>query len=692
MAMNSRNTQTSRWATYGLNVTVAAVIAIAVVVVVNMMAFRFYKRVDLTATRQYSLSKQTQLVLDELQEDYRVVTLLRQSDPYLQRVHDLVEDYARASGRLAIEHIESDRELTRLDNFYASLTKIYANDLEPLQAAIANGREALDTFRTNTTRQTEVVGQLLENNPPSDEQLHEFLRQIGSVLARIKSNIDEFDAQITSNLDGSLPDYAGASALVGEQLRQYDQRVLAPAVQQLEQSLKTATLSSETQTGLENILGSLRESRSNLRTASRAIDDAPAAESYATVMRQLATNPNCVVIISSDGVEVLGTNQLFRATPSGPNVPDDVEQVEPVFLGEEMLTGTLIKMSLEHPPLVVFVTASRRPTLGRDGLYNELARRMGQIGFQVESWSPLGTMGPMGQPIPAGPLPQASEGQKLVWVIAPVEPPNQRDPMSVQGYQQVQQMVQERMNAGDAMLISLMASPGNVFGKVDPIMQTLETYGVSVALETVMMHEIQDRSRQSLASTQYMVTQWPEESPITGALQGLSGFITFGSPITLRPIEGRDDIKYHRLVELNDPNMWAESEMKGFPHIKPNEETRTNNSLVGVAVETKDNRLIVVADPVWATDDALRIGQLGPNTADITGAVFPANAELFVNSVYWLSGLDQLIGASARSQDLRRVSAIPKGTLSTLRWSFTFGLPALIVASGILVYFVRQRA
>jgi hypothetical protein len=113
---------------------------------------------------------------------------------------------------------------------------------------------------------------------------------------------------------------------------------------------------------------------------------------------------------------------------------------------------------------------------------------------------------------------------------------------------------------------------------------------------------------------------------------------------------------------------------------------------VAVAAEKGKQRIAVFADPVWATDQIVNYGMLGPGTASMVGAMFPANAELFVNSVFWLSNMDEMIAASARSQDIRRIGEITPTQMMGIRWGVLAGIPLAIFAIGIGVGIKRRAA
>ncbi|MFG0248189.1 MAG: hypothetical protein ACF8OB_04825, partial [Phycisphaeraceae bacterium JB051] len=113
---------------------------------------------------------------------------------------------------------------------------------------------------------------------------------------------------------------------------------------------------------------------------------------------------------------------------------------------------------------------------------------------------------------------------------------------------------------------------------------------------------------------------------------------------------------------------------------------------VAVAVSKGDERIAVFADPVWSTDQIVNYGLLGPNTAPMVGAMFPGNAELFVNSIFWLSNMDEMIAASARSQDIRRIGNITPAQMTGMRWLVLAGVPLAIFIIGIVVGLKRRAS
>jgi ABC-type uncharacterized transport system involved in gliding motility auxiliary subunit len=99
---------TSRQAKYGVNMVVYALAALAIVVVVNLIANRYVKQVDLTANKRYSLSPQTIKIVKGLNKDVDLLYFDRKSG--FNNVKDNLEQYTVASHHVKVTFVDPDRE------------------------------------------------------------------------------------------------------------------------------------------------------------------------------------------------------------------------------------------------------------------------------------------------------------------------------------------------------------------------------------------------------------------------------------------------------------------------------------------------------------------------------------------------------------------------------------------------------
>ena len=108
---------------------------------------------------------------------------------------------------------------------------------------------------------------------------------------------------------------------------------------------------------------------------------------------------------------------------------------------------------------------------------------------------------------------------------------------------------------------------------------------------------------------------------------------------------------------------------------KEGDQVKSRVVVMGFGGSMRDEFL---AQPVWPGGDSLK---LDPPPTE--------NADLLVNSLYWLRGEPQLI--SRGPVPVPRVLPMEKGTQAALR-TFVWGIwPALIFAPGILLWYIRRR-
>ena len=81
---------------------------LAVVVLVNFLAGRHHKRLDLTENQAFSLSEQTDKVLEALPRDVTLTAFVQGDSPTKQKLSDLLEEYKARSSRFKYEFVDPD--------------------------------------------------------------------------------------------------------------------------------------------------------------------------------------------------------------------------------------------------------------------------------------------------------------------------------------------------------------------------------------------------------------------------------------------------------------------------------------------------------------------------------------------------------------------------------------------------------
>ena len=92
---------------------VAIALAVALVLMINWIGARHWKRADWTASNLYTLSEKSHNIVGDLAEDIRVIVFMTPGSPLFPQVRELLGRYAAASARITAEFIDPEREPLR---------------------------------------------------------------------------------------------------------------------------------------------------------------------------------------------------------------------------------------------------------------------------------------------------------------------------------------------------------------------------------------------------------------------------------------------------------------------------------------------------------------------------------------------------------------------------------------------------
>lgn len=694
-------TQATRRTKYGINVAIAIVAAVALTVLLNVLVYwnrSHLPRWDMTATRQYDLSDQTLNVLSSLDQDVEFVTLFEDPDEkytpgrtqLVTRARDLVDEYRRRSSRVQVTHIDPPGDPKAYERFLERIKERSTTTLEPLRQAIIDGRETLRNTQENLNTLADRL-KTVTKNPGSTPELQ--IKQIDGIHATLLSWGQDIEFPQTGwnrELQEPLPDYFGLHGEVRSLLGQFDTGYgnLAKVVKQLSED-------EQIDNAVKEVLFELSEQiepfSNRLGQALGSLEALQPDSEYDQVRREvLRRDP--VVLLSSDQVRAIGLDDMFRA-PRGQT--SEGERPDLSFLGEELLTAEIVSTNMKNPPMVVFVSGGQVPPLmpsqRREMTFTQVADRLRKMNLDVRQWSP-GQM-PTGRR-PPEPKPQPAPGQKAVWVILPEPPfnPNpQQNPMAANSRNVIAEHVKQRLEVGDSMLIMMQSNFAAAFGQPDPLIDHLKPFGLTPQIDRKIFHQFMDPERQTYPLSQFRFNQWSNEFPVTAATAGMLGLFVENCPLVVGEPQ-IENATTHRMVQLSEDRMWADTDFADQEKVKFDKSAAAEMFDIAAAVETDKNRLVVICDPFWASDAITAMATWNIEGGNmVVGARFPANAELFVNSVYWLSGLDELIAASARSQDSRRVEEIGETKLLGMQIGLVAATPLLALAGGVCVWLVRRK-
>ncbi len=96
---------------YGANATAMTLLFVAVLVMVNVLAVRNHRRIDMTATQQFTISQQTRQILSGLKGPIEIVGYFGTQDRALESdVDNRLKEYVAASNQVSYRFIDPDRD------------------------------------------------------------------------------------------------------------------------------------------------------------------------------------------------------------------------------------------------------------------------------------------------------------------------------------------------------------------------------------------------------------------------------------------------------------------------------------------------------------------------------------------------------------------------------------------------------
>ncbi|MEL7086978.1 MAG: Gldg family protein [Planctomycetota bacterium] len=695
---SSPATQGKRRALYGLNVAIAAGAALALVVVVNVLVDWQYRRMpgalqsliryDLTATRAYTLAPQTRKLLGELDEPMRLVAILRSEDRDSADVADLLEEYQRSTDKLEVDLIHPDRELPRLEDFFREIEARYAGETAPLQEAVTDGVAVLRELTADFEALRDGFAELAndEQTPPGDLRggLRVLANQLEEQLGAYRRGIDQLENQLAA----PLPPWGNARTAILNYLQQIDAATLSKFQRDFARRAEERGAPMAVRGELLKLDSRIKRMRQRLRETRDRLTLPPDAPRYDR-LSALVQVGEVVVVLTDEAERAVPVSEMFVPGP-----PDAAGQPTSRFIGEDRLTGTMVTMRRPEPPMVVLVRDTPSSAVGPQGNLRFIASRLATSDFEITEWA-VGGGGSGGATIPGAGVPgEASDfaavpvpraGQTAVWIVPALslERTTQDDRI------QVANTLQRRLAAGDGVLMCFDYDAEALFREKNPLMELVNDWGVAPRMHEMILRESLGPDGRTRGDAGWTVADWPDGSPLGGALDGRAVKFAGVTPIDLVP---RLNTVATPLARLPDTPAWTLDGVTALDDITNStftEDAAIDRAVVAAAAyrEAEDGnaavaglesgRLMVFTERHWLSD-ALAGQVLG-------------NSELLINCVYWLADLDEAIAATPRTQDVRRIDALSDRRALTYRLLLLAGLPGGMLLAGTGVWLVRRR-
>lgn len=688
---------------YGTNVAILVLVA---VVIVSFLAYitsqpGWHYPIDCTSGGIYSLSAATKNLLTDIDtkgKPYELCSLLdgRQA----QQVDDLMREYVRNARQIKIY------DVSKRDDLETKIRSRYAGETKPYEKAVEDFSKLAESLEKFLKGEAPALGALSQQ-----EGLEEDVQRSFSALQAAYSKlIPEKLAAVRKELrkrttDSTAPRYAQAVSGIKKSL----ESVLIPAIEPLADAGKTDQYAKPVGEYVKQVAPRFAKMLASMKAYLKSLDQLAPLKMDEVLDAIDPSSPPSVLIFAPESVKVIALSDIFKARAGGGRENPDLPQS--TFEGEQALSSALLGLVRPEKTKIVFVGTSP-VRLSGGGQYSGLADRLAKANFETLEWSPAAPQMP-GQPPQPGPTPPA-EGKGVVWVVLPPDAPNQQqmmmgmpppDPRPV-----VEAVRRHLEEGGTALFLAEASSPmmgmmGGPSGGGYAYAELLKPFGVDVkANYTVVRTYAARRGSQTVPQLEF--TQFPKHE-ITAPLQSLrTGFFAgnsemgvVGGPTIVTPASNKPaDAEATVIVRSEDADSFATTRYTG-PETKFNAATDMKAPLnLAVAAQKgggpERQKVVVIGNRLFATDNAIEAQDVVER--DGTGYVVPmvpGNAELFMNSVLWLAGYQNMIAVGPRSSVALRIKPIDEGTLLALKLAIPYlGAPIMALVAGGIVYLIRRRA
>lgn len=691
--------QKRRQLTHSLNLSVILLASILIVVLVNAIVSDFPFRKDITQTRRYSLSPQTETMLKSLDQPVKLISLFDRNSTSARRVSDLLNEYQQAApNMIATEAIDPVTELAAWQRFTEELNAHYAEINEPRVRAIQESIEFFKVVREFTQQRQDLYARI----PPEPRSfIAQFGIQYPQIIAVLNSRIED-QQTLERDIRIIVPELGLPEGVTEQQ---------APPLPNINAArLSLLGVFSElrgdpldpAQRDLKRLAG-----RDDVPDALRGFfqQEAQAFEKLITELDRLMTRlnsfdtteydwirdrvltRNSLVVRMGDRMGVLTFDQIFAGTEESDDRAESTTSTR-LFRGEEAITGLLYTMIRDELPLIVFANQTTDMTAIRGNApFSHVADALRNMNFEVVEWHVAGRQ-MMGGMLPPSPMPEPKPGQKMVMIVLPTPPPQAMTPGGNTAIPKIAQAMEKLIAEGGSFLIFTNPTRLNTRVEVEePLFEPLRKIGINPKSDRLALQSVALPDGGSQVTSRFILEEWPNESPLSSAVRGLRGRITFASPIEISDEAPESLISFPLFV--TPAESWAEVNPGPIQQIRfgDDPDDQAGPITLGIGAELDQTRMIVIGDPFFAENEVTRHTSGSGKQRFIS---FPANTELFLNSIYWLAEMEELIAASPRSQDIPRIQPMPEGRVIILKWLIGLGLPLLVLGSGIVVWLFRR--
>lgn len=707
-------TQRARWIKYGANVVLSCVVVVLLAGLLIYLGETGKRRFDMTRGGTFSLKPQTLNVIRNLKSPIKLVSLYshKTNDPELQAaqsdrcqaVEDLLNEYKTNGRNIEVDFVDPLSNLSKKDALIAEVSQKYGGEVKRYRAFLDSYGAQYDKIKALSDAESKLVAELPLNDVKSND-LQVTLATIIDTVRSFPPQLDEQKDAIDRTLKQKLPDYRGAVSEISDAMEQLSARLAA-----IEDKLAKTKDSPDVPPAIKTYFdGALPRYDQLKKLADGLVGSAKNLGELKLDSLRQSLRDDSILVLGDDDLRVIGSDQVWsldpRAVKQAANETGSGEQLKPSFAGEQMLTTAIFALTQPKKQRIVFVRPGGGPLtdpglLGLaqagGGPFSEIAQRLQSYNFDVQEKDLSGQYAMQAQMrgMPVPPEPTDAELADAIWVVLAFPTSQQPDqgPPPVTGAR-----LADHLKAGGSALVF-------PFLKESSISEPLHQWGIDVATDAVAVHVSPPESDVQGGNQLDRLRRVPYifdirdygDHPITRPLRSLASLLFPILPVTVAstPPQG---ITVTPII----PVPTAPQSLLSFGKRNlddPNADAKYDPStdipapfFAGAAAEKQGaGRLVVLSCGEEGQNDMLDYQDPEMAQRRLVVPAFPANAELFCNSIFWLAHLEPMLAISPAAMEVSRVADMSNATQWMWRFVVLGGLPLLVLVAGMSVYFARR--
>lgn len=729
MAVNEGMAAPQRRVVFGVNVLIQAALAAVLVVGVVWLSGRFKAQWDLTGTGRNSLSTRTIQLLKGLPQNIRITAVFAEPDKRdtlgqkrQRQLRDLLDLYeAAGGGKVTTAMIDPSTERGATDKLLQRLLELpaYKDEAKPHQEALKKIGDLTQQIKALANDEADKAERLAQADPQLAR--HRNFAIVRNNLMQVAREADDIQERIDELIHGEIPRYGQAVKLIREYVTGAEGLLQNAVSWMASEGLTITGLTPELKEFFEGAATryqSVLDGMKGLIDQTKDLKDVKVEELYSGLTRW-RTGPPVLVENEREG-RVVPFWDLW-VPPTDPGAPLGPDGDDRVFAGEAAISSAVLALTKTDKTAVIFTRFGGEPLLRPDfsrmnpmmqqmprAPYQQLGQLLTKANFVTEEWDVSKEKTP----------PEAEGAQRKIYVVLPPEPPQQQDPRQPRPpaglSPEDKKTILDAVNAsGLAIFLAGFMPPTSPMagaGTYEYADYLKTTWGVEVLYNYLTLHfmphpERKDQwvpaSRQPQLVTSDDVVRLTEH-PIAAPLKAdRAGFVLvaplrFGGTTTLPA-----GVSVTPIAEMRDTkDAWAASDLMSLEDqlrrrqgVRPGDTDIRAPFPIAVAGENANGQKVVIFSSEHFASDAIAqasgLQQVG--NALTLGPLYPANSDLLVNALHWLSGETERIAVGPRSGDVPRLKDLTEESAAVLPWLLVGVWPAVALVIGLGVWVVRRK-